>query len=137
MDQSIPKCVFLAQIRNNKNCHYAQHFWISLGKNFQINQTFCFFGPNLPKKGIQHIQHSVFSIFNIIEITNFILNIQFWCFRPNFCKKDNSDSKHDKWTSPLTSKPLLILRFDWFSIPVSLRAIRHPLYPLLGVGKKF
>ena len=105
MDQSFPKCVFLAQIRNNKNCHYAQHIWISLGKNFQINQTFCLFGPNLPKKGIQHIQHSVFSIFNIVEIANFILNIQFWFLDPISAKRiimiQNTTNEYHYWIQNL------------------------------------
>ena len=43
------------------------------------------------------------SILELVEVTNFSLNWQFWFFRTNLPKKGVSRLKEKKWTAPLSS----------------------------------
>ena len=44
-----------------------------------------------------------FSIFELVLLTNFSLNWQYWLFEPNLPKKDVSSLNQKKWTPPLNS----------------------------------
>ena len=77
---------------SQKQKKYKHHYWtvhirISLSTNFQLKMTIAIFGTKLPKKG-SYFQSkagkidtsTAFCIFELLNVSDFTLNKQFWFF---------------------------------------------------------
>ena len=90
------KVYFRSKTEKNKHDNWILHVEISLSTSFQLKLTMRLFGPNLHKKGSSfqskndEIDTTIeFCIFELIFVSNFTLNKQFWFdLRLNLPKKD-------------------------------------------------
>ena len=99
-------------VKNTKNEHryWILHIRISLSTNFRLKLTIAIFWIKFAKKG-SYFQFKTgkidttieFCIFELVFVSNFTLNKQFWIFGPNLPKKDIYVQKQKKWTSSLNS----------------------------------
>ena len=96
-------------VKNTKNEHYywILHIRISLGTNFQLKLTIAIFWTKFAKKS-SYFQSKTdkidtiidYCIFELVFVTNFTLNKQFWIFGPNLPKKDmvkNRKTDYHHW----------------------------------------
>ena len=84
------------------------HIRISLSTNFQLKLTIAIFWTKFAKKGsyfqskTDKIDTTIeFCIFELVFVSNFTLNKQFWIFGPNLPKKDIYGQKQKMSTSLL------------------------------------
>ena len=107
-----PKKRYTSARKHKKNdYHYwILHIRISLSANFQLKLTIAIFWTKFAKKGsyfqskTDKIDTTIeFCIFELVFVSNFTLNKQFWIFGPNLPKKDIYVQNQKNWTSSLNS----------------------------------
>ena len=104
------KVYFRTKTQKNEHHYWILHIRISLSTNFQLKLTIAIFWTKFAKKGsyfqskTDKIDTTIeFCIFELVFVSNFTLNKQFWIFGPNLPKKDIYGQKQKKWTSSLNS----------------------------------
>ena len=109
LEQISKKMYFLPKTQNEHH-YWILHIRISLSTNFQLKLTIAIFWTKFAKKGsyfqskTDKIDTTIeFCIFELVFVSNFTLNKQFWIFGPNLPKKDIYGQKQKKWTSSLNS----------------------------------
>ena len=81
--------------RKHEKMNITIHIRISLSTDFQLKLTIEIFWTKVAKKGSYFIflKHKIditieFCIFELVFVSNFTLNKQFWIFGPNLSKKE-------------------------------------------------
>ena len=104
------KVYFRSKTRKNERHYWIPHIRISLCTNFHLKLTIAIFWTKFANKGsyfqskTDKIDTTIeFCIFELVFVSNFTLNKQFWIFKPNLPNKDIYDQKQKKWTSSLNS----------------------------------
>ena len=97
------KAYFWSKTQKNKHHYWILHIRISLSTNFQLKLAVAIFWIKFAKKGsyfqskTDKIDTTIeFCIFELVFVSNFTLNQQFWIFGPNLPKKDIYGQKKKK-----------------------------------------
>ena len=96
MDQICPKGVFPVYHRKGEHDRWVLHIRISLDTKFKLKLTILIFWTKFSQKQCFRSKTekvnttNEFYIFELVKITNFSLNCQFWFFGPNLPEKGNS-----------------------------------------------
>ena len=104
------KYTFGQNQKKNEHHYWILHNQISLSANFQLKLTDDIFLPNLSTKSNCFLSKTdkiditiEFCIFELVFVSNFTLNKQFWIFGKTLPKRDIYVQKQKKWTSSLNS----------------------------------
>ena len=89
------KQYFRSKTKNNEHHYWIRHIWISLSTSFQLRLTIVIIWTEFPEKGFSHFQSKTdkidttieLCIFELVFVSIFTLNKQFWIFGPNLPKK--------------------------------------------------
>ena len=107
LDQIYPKRVFSVENWKSEHHNWILHTRISLATKFQLRLAiFIFFDQIFPNEYFPSKMGKVnttieFYLFELVSVSNFRLNWQFWIFEPNLPKNTISGQKQRKWTTPL------------------------------------
>ena len=104
------KMYFQSKIQKNEHHYWFLHIRISLNTNFQLKLTNAIFWTKFVKissyfqsKTDKRDTTIELCIFELVFVSNFTLNKQFWIVRPNLLKKDIFGQEQKRWTSSLNS----------------------------------